>query len=180
MPAGLRMPYAVAAPRKKFRVASENPLKLPAVARILAAHPHEPALVIGMYLDQLRAIAGPLGLPVLDGATPQRKRDRLYADFRAGKIRVLAVSKVANFAVDLPEASVAVQVSGTFGSRQEEAQRLGRILRPKPGRNQAHFYALVSRDTVEQDFALKRQLFLCEQGYAYSIADGDGGENAVP
>ena len=124
-----------------------------------------------MYLDQLRALAEPLGLPVLTGSTPQRKRDQLYADFRAGRIRVLAVSKVANFAVDLPEASVAIQISGTFGSRQEEAQRLGRILRPKDGRNQAHFYTIVTRDTVEQDFALKRQLFLCEQGYAYSIVD---------
>jgi DNA excision repair protein ERCC-3 len=124
-----------------------------------------------MYLDQLHALAKPLGLPVLTGATPQRERDQLYADFRAGRIRVLAVSKVANFAVDLPEASVAIQVSGTFGSRQEEAQRLGRILRPKNGSNRAHFYTIVSRDTVEQDYALKRQLFLCEQGYTYSIVD---------
>ena len=112
-------------------------------------------------------------MPILTGTTPQRKRDKLYADFRAGTIRVMAVSKVANFAVDLPEASVAIQVSGTFGSRQEEAQRLGRILRPKKGLNQAHFYSIVSRDTVEQDFALKRQLFLCEQGYSYSIVDYD-------
>jgi DNA excision repair protein ERCC-3 len=126
-----------------------------------------------MYLDQLRALAEPLGLLVLTGATPQRQRDRLFAEFRAGRIRVLAVSKVANFAVDLSEASLAIQVSGSFGSRQEEAQRLGRILRPKTGRNQAHFYTLVSRDTAEQDFALKRQLFLCEQGYAYSIVNGE-------
>ena len=171
LPEQLRMPYAVAESRDKFRISSENPLKLEAVRQILDRHPGEPALVIGMYLDQLRAVAEPLGLPVLTGATPQRKRDRLYADFREGRIRVLAVSKVANFAVDLPEASVAIQISGTFGSRQEEAQRLGRILRPKNGRNQAYFYTLVSRDTVEQDFALKRQLFLCEQGYAYSIVD---------
>jgi DNA excision repair protein ERCC-3 len=171
LPEALRMPYAVAEQRDKFRIASENPLKLEVVRQILDRHQNEPALVIGMYLEQLRALAEPLGLPVLTGATPQRKRDQLYADFRAGRIRVLAVSKVANFAVDLPEASVAIQVSGTFGSRQEEAQRLGRILRPKDGRNQAHFYTIVSRDTVEQDFALKRQLFLCEQGYAYSIVD---------
>jgi DNA excision repair protein ERCC-3 len=173
LPAELRMPYAVADSRSKFRIASENPLKLGSVRRILDRHPGEPALLIGMYLDQLQALAQPLGLPVLTGATPQRKRDRLFEDFRAGRIRALVVSKVANFAVDLPEASLAIQVSGTFGSRQEEAQRLGRILRPKPGRNQAHFYTLVSRDTAEQDFALKRQLFLCEQGYAYSIMDGE-------
>jgi DNA excision repair protein ERCC-3 len=171
LPEELRMPYAVAEARDKFRIASENPLKLEVVRQILDRHATEPALVIGMYLDQLRTLAEPLGLPVLTGSTPQRKRDQLYADFRAGRIRVLAVSKVANFAVDLPEASVAIQVSGTFGSRQEEAQRLGRILRPKDGRNQAHFYSIVTRDTVEQDFALKRQLFLCEQGYAYSIVD---------
>src|SRR3982751_3067405 len=105
-----------------------------------------------MYLDQLDCIAKPLGLPVITGSTPQRRRDELFSDFRQGRIRVLAVSKVANFAIDLPEASLAIQVSGTFGSRQEEAQRLGRILRPKPGRNQASFYSIVSRDTVEQDF----------------------------
>jgi DNA excision repair protein ERCC-3 len=173
MPEELKMPYAVAEARDKFRIASENPLKIHVVRAILERHPDEPALLIGMYLDQLEALAKPLGLPVITGATPQRKRDELFTDFRAGRIRVLAVSKVANFAVDLPEASLAIQVSGTFGSRQEEAQRLGRILRPKAGRNQAHFYSVVSRDTVEQDFALKRQLFLCEQGYAYSILDGE-------
>jgi DNA excision repair protein ERCC-3 len=173
LPEELRMPYAVADARTKFRMASENPDKLALVRRILERHPDEPALVIGMYLDQLKALAEPLGLPVLTGATPQRKRDQLYTDFKAGRIRVLAVSKVANFAVDLPDASLAIQVSGTFGSRQEEAQRLGRILRPKSGRNQAHFYSLVTRDTVEQDFGLKRQLFLCEQGYAYTIVDGE-------
>jgi DNA excision repair protein ERCC-3 len=169
LPASLRTSYALADARTKFRMASENPAKLDEVRAILDAHPGEPALVIGMYLDQLAQIAGPLGLPVLTGATPQRTRDKLYADFRSGAIRVLAVSKVANFAVDLPEASLAIQVSGTFGSRQEEAQRLGRVLRPKEMGNQASFYSLVSRDTVEQEFALKRQLFLCEQGYAYEI-----------
>jgi DNA excision repair protein ERCC-3 len=150
-------------------MASENPAKAEVVRAILERHAGEPALVIGMYLDQLAAVAGPLGLPVLTGATPQKTRDRLYADFRAGAVRVLAVSKVANFAVDLPEASLAIQLSGTFGSRQEEAQRLGRILRPKELGNQASFYSLVSRDTVEQEFAMKRQLFLCEQGYEYAI-----------
>jgi len=171
LPKELRMPYAVAEARQKFRIASENPAKLALVRRILARHPGEPALVIGMYVEQIEWMARELGVPVLTGTTGQRRRDALYRDFRDGRLPVLAVSKVANFAVDLPDAAVAVQVSGTFGSRQEEAQRLGRILRPKPGANQAHFYTLVSRDTTEQEFALKRQLFLCEQGYAYRIAD---------
>jgi DNA excision repair protein ERCC-3 len=173
MPEELRMPYAVAEARERFRIASENPAKAEVVREILRLHPDEPALVIGMYLDQLREIAAELDVPVITGSTGQRARDRIYEQFREGSIPVLAVSKVANFAVDLPDAAVAVQVSGTFGSRQEEAQRLGRILRPKPGENQAHFYTLVSRDTVEQEFALKRQLFLCEQGYEYRILDAD-------
>jgi DNA excision repair protein ERCC-3 len=173
LPAELRMPYAVAEAREQFRIASENPAKLPVVQRILAAHPDEPALVIGMYVDQLAWLAKELDVPLLTGSTGQRRRDALYRDFREGRIPVLVVSKVANFAVDLPDASVAVQVSGTFGSRQEEAQRLGRILRPKPGANQAHFYTVVSRDTSEQEYALKRQLFLCEQGYAYRITDAE-------
>ena len=150
LPASLRTSYAVADARAKFRLASENPAKLDQVKAILAAHPGEPALVIGLYLDQLDAVARPLGLPVITGSTPQRVRDKLYADFKSGAIRILAVSKVANFAVDLPEASLAIQISGTFGSRQEEAQRLGRILRPKEQGNQAFFYSLVSRDTVER------------------------------
>jgi DNA excision repair protein ERCC-3 len=169
----LRMHYAVADARQKFRVASENPAKAALVRTLLARHPDEPALIIGMYVEQVNAIARELGVPVLTGTTGQAKRDKLYAEFKAGRLKVLAVSKVANFAVDLPDAAVAIQISGTFGSRQEEAQRLGRILRPKPGRNQAHFYTLVSRDTVEQDFALKRQLFLCEQGYEYRIVEGE-------
>ncbi|HEY9595276.1 MAG TPA: DNA repair helicase XPB, partial [Spirochaetia bacterium] len=169
LPAHMRTSYATADARTKFRIAAENPAKIDIVKEILAAHPGEAALVIGMYLDQLDDIARPLGLPVITGSTPQKTRDSLYADFKAGKIRILAVSKVANFAVDLPEATLAIQVSGTFGSRQEEAQRLGRVLRPKELSNQASFYSLVTRDTVEQEFALKRQLFLCEQGYAYTI-----------
>ena len=173
LPPDLRMTYAVAETRHKFRVASENPAKTAIVRKLLARHPDEPALVIGMYVEQVNAIAAELGVPVLTGSTPQARRDKLYAEFKSGRLRVLAVSKVANFAVDLPDAAVAIQISGTFGSRQEEAQRLGRILRPKAGRNQAHFYTLVSRDTVEQDFALKRQLFLCEQGYEYQIVDGE-------
>lgn len=167
----VRMHYAMAPPRAKFRIAAENGAKVTLARHILARHPDEPALVIGMYVDQVRAVAQELDVPVITGSTPQQERDRLYEDFKAGRVRVLAVSKVANFAVDLPDAALAIQISGTFGSRQEEAQRLGRILRPKPGANQAHFYTLVTRDTVEQDFALKRQLFLCEQGYEYRILD---------
>nr|MBA4158265.1 DEAD/DEAH box helicase [Gemmatimonadota bacterium] len=180
MPEELRMPYAVAEARDKFRIASENPDKVEMVRRILALHPDEPALVIGMYVQQIRGIAQELDVPVLTGSTSQKKRDRIYSDFRDGRVPVLAVSKVANFAVDLPDAAVAIQVSGTFGSRQEEAQRLGRILRPKTGSNQAHFYTLVSRDTVEQEFALKRQLFLAEQGYEYRILDASEVAGPMP
>jgi len=171
LPADLRLPYAIADTRDKHRIAAENPLKAAVVRQILERHPDEQVLIIGMYLDQLKQVAGGEGLHLLTGGTPQWERDEVYAEFRAGRIRVLACSKIANFAVDLPDAAVAIQISGTFGSRQEEAQRLGRILRPKSGNNQAHFYTVVTRDTVEQDFALKRQLFLCEQGYAYSIVD---------
>jgi DNA excision repair protein ERCC-3 len=171
MPEELRMPYALAEPRQQFRLASENPRKVRLLREILARHPAEPTLILGMYLDQLEAIARDLDIPLLTGETAQRRRDRLFDDFRQGRLRILAVSKVANFAIDLPDAALAVQVSGTFGSRQEEAQRLGRILRPKAGGNQAHFYSLVSRDTVEQEFALQRQLFLCEQGYEYRIRE---------
>jgi DNA excision repair protein ERCC-3 len=173
MSAELQMKVALADNRNKFRLASENPDKLALMMPILARHVGEPTLIIGMYLGQLEVIARALGAPILTGATAQRMRDQLYAAFRRSEIRVLVVSKVANFAVDLPDASVAIEVSGTFGSRQEEAQRLGRILRPKAGENQAHFYTLVSRDSVEQDFALRRQRFLTEQGYAYQIIDGD-------
>jgi len=171
LPESLRMSYAVANARQKFRVASENPGKLKVVREILANHPSEPTLIISMYVEQIKQIATELETPVITGSTSQRRRDELFQQFKTGALSVLAVSKVANFAVDLPDAAVAIQVSGTFGSRQEEAQRLGRILRPKPGRNQAHFYTVVSRDTVEQEFALKRQLFLCEQGYGYEIRD---------
>lgn len=171
LPDDLRMGYAIAEQRHKFRIASENPDKLQAVRSLLQRHEDEPTLVIGMYVNQLRELAADLDIPVITGSTGQPQRDKLFADFKSGRLRTLAVSKVANFAVDLPDASVAIQISGTFGSRQEEAQRLGRILRPKPGSNQAHFYSVVSRDTVEQEFALKRQLFLCEQGYSYEIVD---------
>jgi DNA excision repair protein ERCC-3 len=172
LPEELRMDYAVANKRRKFRISSENPAKQDLVRKIMARHKGKQILLIGMYIDQLKEAAKGLGLPLITGSTSQKKRDSLYEDFKEGKITALAVSKVANFAVDLPDAAVAIQISGTFGSRQEEAQRLGRILRPKPGENQAHFYSLVTRDTVEQDFALKRQLFLCEQGYEYAIRSG--------
>jgi DNA excision repair protein ERCC-3 len=167
----LRMPYALAETRNKFRVASENPDKVQVIRDIIARHPGEPALIIGMYVDQLEVLAMEMNVPLITGTTPQAKRDVLYDQFRAGALPALVVSKVANFAIDLPDASLAIQVSGTFGSRQEEAQRLGRILRPKAGANQAHFYSVVTADTVEQEFALKRQLFLCEQGYEYQIVD---------
>ena len=169
LPENMRMDYAVANKRSKFRISSENPAKQDLVREIMALHKGKQILLIGMYIDQLKAAAKSLNIPLITGSTSQKKRDSLYADFKDGNISALAVSKVANFAVDLPDASVAIQISGTFGSRQEEAQRLGRILRPKSGENQAYFYSLVTRDTVEQDFALKRQLFLCEQGYEYAI-----------
>ena len=147
--------------------------KLPVIKQLIAQFPDEQILVIGMYVSQVKEIGKALGVPVLTGSTTQKKRDQLFGDFRAGKIRILAVSKVANFSVDLPDAGVAIQISGTFGSRQEEAQRLGRILRPKKGLNQAHFFSLVSHDTKEQEFAMKRQLFLCEQGYEYNIKSAE-------
>ncbi|MCP5522484.1 MAG: DEAD/DEAH box helicase [Verrucomicrobiales bacterium] len=175
-----RMEYAVAEARHKFRIASENPDKLRLVRQLIDRHRDVPVLVIGMYVDQVRSFAEELNLPLLTGATTQRKRDEVYERFRHGDLRALVVSKIANFSVDLPDAAVAIQVSGMFGSRQEEAQRLGRILRPKPGDNQAHFYSIVSRDTVEQDFALKRQLFLCEQGYEYRILTLDRPGELLP
>ena len=168
-----RMEYAVAETRHKFRIASENPGKIRLVRQLLERHRDVPVLIIGMYVAQVEGFARELGLPLLSGATNQAKRDAVYEQFRRGEIRALVVSKIANFSVDLHDAAVAIQVSGMFGSRQEEAQRLGRVLRPKPGENQAHFYSIVSRDTVEQDFALNRQLFLCEQGYEYRIVTLD-------
>jgi DNA excision repair protein ERCC-3 len=165
----LKLPYATADARAKFRIASENPHKLAVVDRLLAAHADDHVLVIGQYLDQLEIIRERTGAPIITGKTPSRDREDLYGRFKTGDIRVLIVSKVANFAVDLPDANVAIQVSGTFGSRQEEAQRLGRILRPKPGHNQARFYSIVTKETRDQDFAMNRQLFLTEQGYRYTI-----------
>ncbi|HQF54491.1 MAG TPA: DEAD/DEAH box helicase [Fibrobacteria bacterium] len=161
--------YAQSTDRERVRIASENPAKKAVVEELIEAHKGESILVIGQYISQLEELAAELDLPLITGQTPQRERERLYKDFRDGRIPALIVSKVGNFAIDLPEASVMVQISGTFGSRQEEAQRLGRILRPKEDGRQAHFYSLVTRDTREQEFALHRQLFLVEQGYQYKV-----------
>lgn len=166
---GLRMAYALSSGRERFRLASTNPAKAPLVRAALRRHPSAQALVIGHYLDQLELLAAELSAPLLTGRTPRRERESLYEAFRAGRVGLLCVSKVANFALDLPSASVAVEVSGTFGSRQEEAQRLGRLLRPKPGDNRAFFYTLVSHETCEQDYARNRQRFLAEQGYRYTV-----------
>jgi DNA excision repair protein ERCC-3 len=163
--------YAVAGDRMRFRIASENSRKTEVVRTLIARHADDRILVIGQYLTQLRALAKTLKAPLITGQTAQGERERLYGAFRDGSVPLLIVSKVGNFAVDLPDANVAIQISGTFGSRQEEAQRLGRILRPKPGDNQAHFYTIVSYNSVEQEFAMKRQLFLTEQGYSYHIED---------
>jgi DNA excision repair protein ERCC-3 len=173
LPGDGRMEYAVAEWRDKFRLASENPVKDDLVALLLDLHdePGDRVLVIGQYLKQLRRIAARFGLPLITGQTSNPEREDLYGRFRRGELRQLVLSKVGNFAIDLPDANVMIQVSGTFGSRQEEAQRLGRILRPKEGERPATFYTLVSRDTREMDFAHHRQLFLTEQGYSYEILD---------
>jgi DNA excision repair protein ERCC-3 len=169
----LRVPYALADRRNKYRVAAENPGKLEILDLLLSKHPDDSVLIMGMYLSQLREVVTRYNYPMVTGRTPVREREGLYEQFRSGAITRLIVSKVGNFAVDLPDANVAIQVSGTFGSRQEEAQRLGRILRPKLRGLPAHFYTLVTRDTRDQDYAAKRQLFLTEQGYRYEIIYGD-------
>jgi DNA excision repair protein ERCC-3 len=171
LPEPLRMEYAVAEWRNKYRLASENPAKDEVVARLLERYVGSRVLIIGQYLKQLRQLSKRFGLPLITGQTANLEREDLYNRFRRGEVRHLVLSKVGNFAIDLPDANVLIQVSGTFGSRQEEAQRLGRILRPKSGGEVAHFYTLVTRDTRELDFAHHRQLFLTEQGYSYSIAD---------
>jgi DNA excision repair protein ERCC-3 len=168
-----RMSYAVADPEERYKMASTAHTKTAVVRSLLERHPGEPALVIGAYLDQLDELGTALDAPVIQGSTRNREREALFDRFRAGELPVLVVSKVANFSIDLPEASVAIQVSGTFGSRQEEAQRLGRLLRPKGDGRQAHFYSVVARDTLDTDYAAHRQRFLAEQGYAYRIVDAD-------
>ncbi|MDR1445900.1 MAG: DEAD/DEAH box helicase [Treponema sp.] len=167
LPEDLKIPYAVAAPREKYRIASENPLKEKIAFQLIENHGEDQILVIGQYISQLESFARLLKVPLITGKTPNPERERIYGAFKRGEMRVIVVSKVANFAIDLPDASMAIQISGSFGSRQEEAQRLGRILRPK-ARN-SWFFTLVSRYTVEEDFAANRQKFLAEQGYKYSI-----------
>ncbi|EYR61937.1 helicase [Actinotalea ferrariae CF5-4] len=168
-----RLLYATAEPEDKYRLAASATGKNRVVEQLVAKHAEEQVLVIGQYLDQLELLADHLDAPLITGETPVRERQRLFDAFRSGEVRRLVVSKVANFSVDLPEAAVAIQVSGSFGSRQEEAQRLGRIMRPKADGRTAHFYAVVARDTVDQDFAAHRQRFLAEQGYAYRIVDAE-------
>jgi DNA excision repair protein ERCC-3 len=169
MPMSLRMEYALASKRGQFRIAAENPSKIDGVQKILNAHPDARVLIIGEYLSQLQALAARLGYPLISGKMPGPQREQLYQRFRSGEIRSLILSRVGNFALDLPDADVLIQVSGIFGSRQEEAQRLGRILRPKSDGRQACFYTLVSHHTSEEEFARKRQLFLTEQGYSYKL-----------
>ena len=166
-----RMAYAVADHRAKYRIASENPAKDEVIAELLDRFHDQRVIVIGQYLDQLRTIAKRFDLPLITGSTGNKEREDLYNNFRAGVVRHLVLSKVGNFAIDLPDANVLIQCSGTFGSRQEEAQRLGRVLRPKSGGEEAHFFTLVTRDTRELDFAHHRQMFLTEQGYSYDILD---------
>ncbi|MDR3174419.1 MAG: DEAD/DEAH box helicase [Treponema sp.] len=168
LPEDLRIPYAVASPREKYRIASENPFKEDAARQLVENHPEDHILIIGQYISQLESVARLLKAPLITGKMANPERERIYAAFKRGELRVIVVSRVANFAIDLPDASCAVQISGSFGSRQEEAQRLGRILRPKGGKN-VWFYTLVSHSTVEEDFAGNRQKFLAEQGYKYSI-----------
>ncbi|WP_019180234.1 DNA repair helicase XPB [Microbacterium yannicii] len=171
LPAGDRLEYAAAADDERYRLAATAPAKIGVVRQLVERHEGERILIIGQYLDQIDVLADALNAPKITGQTPVDEREELYQAFRVGEISVLVVSKVANFSIDLPEASVAIQVSGSFGSRQEEAQRLGRLLRPKKSGNTASFYTLIARDTVDQDFAQNRQRFLAEQGYAYTILD---------
>jgi DNA excision repair protein ERCC-3 len=173
LPNAERLAYATAEPEERYRLASCTHHKIDVVRDLVAQHSEQPTLVIGQYIDQLDEIAATLDAPVIKGETSVKERQRLFEAFRSGEIRLLVVSKVANFSIDLPSAEVAIQVSGSFGSRQEEAQRLGRLLRPKSEGKTAHFYTVVSRDTVDAEFAQNRQRFLAEQGYAYRIIDAE-------
>ncbi len=172
------MEYALAERRAQFRIAAENPEKVAQVRTILDRYPDGRVLIIGEYLTQLEGLARELSAPLVTGKTPQIEREQLYDRFRRGEVCHLVLSKVGNFAIDLPDADVLIQVSGMFGSRQEEAQRLGRILRPKADGRTAHFFSLVSRDTREEEFAHHRQLFLIEQGYSYRIEMAPGAMSA--
>jgi DNA excision repair protein ERCC-3 len=171
LPESDRMRYALAEPEERYRLAAGAGVKTQVVRTLIRQHADDQILVIGQYLDQLEDLAADLDAPLITGRTPVRRRQELFDAFRSGEVRLLVVSKVANFSIDLPQARVAIQVSGTFGSRQEEAQRLGRVLRPKTDGATAHFYTVVTRDTVDADFAAHRQRFLAEQGYAYRITD---------
>ncbi len=168
-----RLAYATAEPEERYRYCATTRTKRDVVQELVSLHAKEQILVIGQYLDQLDDLGETLGCPVIQGSTPQKEREELFQSFRTGEISCLVVSKVANFSIDLPEATIAIQVSGAFGSRQEEAQRLGRVLRPKADGRGARFYSVVSRDTIDQDFAQNRQRFLAEQGYSYTIIDAD-------
>ena len=168
-----RLSYATAEPEERYRYCATTRTKRDVVVELVSLHAGEQILVIGQYIDQLDDLSETLGVPVIKGETPIKERERLFAAFRTGEITCLVVSKVANFSIDLPEATIAIQVSGAFGSRQEEAQRLGRIVRPKADGRGAKFYSVVSRDTIDQDFAQNRQRFLAEQGYSYRIIDAD-------
>ncbi|MEN9753587.1 MAG: hypothetical protein RL670_1278 [Actinomycetota bacterium] len=174
LPETERLDYAVANLDERYRIAATSPTKIPVIQTLLKKHAGEPTLIIGQYLDQIDLVADALKVPKITGATPVDEREVLFQQFREGVIKTLVVSKVANFSIDLPEASVAIQMSGSYGSRQEEAQRLGRILRPKADGRSAGFYTLIARDTVDQDFAQNRQRFLAEQGYSYQILDSHG------
>ncbi|OIJ24826.1 DNA repair helicase XPB [Nocardioides luteus] len=180
LPADERLVYATAEPDERYRIASCTHHKIDVVKEIVASHAGKPTLVIGQYLEQLDEIAASLDAPVIEGKTSVKERQRLFDAFRSGEIDLLVVSKVANFSIDLPSAEVAIQVSGAYGSRQEEAQRLGRLLRPGDGHKTAHFYTIVSRDTIDADFAQNRQRFLAEQGYAYRIVDADSLGDLTP
>jgi len=168
-----RLDYAMSAQDDRYRIAATSPVKIQVMQDLLARHVGEPTLVIGQYLDQIYTVAAALGVPFITGETPIDERERLFQAFRDGIEPTLVVSKVANFSIDLPEASVAIQISGSYGSRQEEAQRLGRLLRPKADGRKASFYTIIARDTVDQDFAQNRQRFLAEQGYSYEILDAE-------
>ncbi|MEU4477128.1 DNA repair helicase XPB [Micromonospora sp. NPDC023966] len=168
-----RMAYATAEAEERYRMAATARTKLPVVRALVQRHPDEQVLVIGGYIDQLHQLGEYLDAPIVQGSTTNKERERLFDAFRCGEVKTLVISKVGNFSIDLPEAAVAIQVSGTFGSRQEEAQRLGRVLRPKADGRQAHFYTVVSRDTIDTEYAAHRQRFLAEQGYAYTIVDAD-------
>ncbi len=173
LPEDERLNYAIASQEDRYRISATSSSKIPVIQALMKKHQGEPTLIIGQYLDQIHEVSKAVGVSEITGETPVDERERLFEAFRSGEINCLVVSKVANFSIDLPEASVAIQISGSYGSRQEEAQRLGRLLRPKADGRSANFYTLIARDTIDQDFAQNRQRFLAEQGYSYEIIDAD-------